>query len=251
MSDATHDSSNAGPRRFRPSLLITIVTIAFCALTLSLGNWQTRRAHEKQALQHKLDERALQAPVAIPTSELDAEDFDRRPVHVSGHYDAALSILLDNKVYQGRVGYQVLTPLRIGSSERYVLINRGWVAAGRTREELPRVETPKGEQQIEGMAVIPSARVFELGADAQPQKVWQNLVLSRYADWSGLRLQPVVIEQRSAAADGLVRDWPRPDVGIDKHRGYALQWYSFCALALLLYFVLNFKRHGPRPDGNA
>lgn len=246
-----HDGSNTGRRRFRPSLLVTVATVAFCMLTLSLGNWQTRRAHEKEALQTKLDERALQAPISLPASAVDAEEFDRRPVKVRGRYDAALSILLDNKVYQGRVGYQVLTPLRIGAGERYVLINRGWIAAGRTRADLPHVETPKGEQQIEGVAVVPSAKVFELGVDTQQQKVWQNLVLARYASWSGLRLQPVVIEQHSAVADGLVRDWPRPDTGIEKHRGYALQWYSFCALALLLYFVLNYKRPGDRPDDDA
>jgi surfeit locus 1 family protein len=244
MSDAMQDSSNLGPRRFRPSWVISIVTVCFCALTISLGNWQTRRAHEKEALQYKLDQRAKLAPITIPTSEVNAEDFDRRPVYVRGSYDAAHSILLDNKVYQGRVGYQVLTPLRIGASERYVLVDRGWVAAGRTRQALPQIQTPSGEQKIEGMAVLPSAKIFELARDETPGKVWQNLVLARYAKWSGLKLQPVVIEQHSAAADGLVRDWPRPDVGIERHRSYALQWYSFCALAVLFYVALNFKRTG-------
>jgi cytochrome oxidase assembly protein ShyY1 len=55
-------------------------------------------------------------------------------------------------------------------------------------------------------------------------------------------LQPIVIEQHSAAADGLVRDWPRPDTGIEKHESYALQWYSLAGLAVVLFIVLSFRR---------
>jgi cytochrome oxidase assembly protein ShyY1 len=55
-------------------------------------------------------------------------------------------------------------------------------------------------------------------------------------------LQPIVVQQTSDADDGLARDWPRPDAGVDKHRIYALQWYSFAALAAVLYVFLSFKR---------
>jgi cytochrome oxidase assembly protein ShyY1 len=76
--------------------------------------------------------------------------------------------------------------------------------------------------------------------------VWQNLVLDRYREWSKLELQPIVIQQTSPAADGLVREWGPPDAGADRHRGYALQWFALAVLALLLYVVLNLKRprHG-------
>jgi cytochrome oxidase assembly protein ShyY1 len=54
----------------------------------------------------------------------------------------------------------------------------------------------------------------------------------------------VVIEQHSPAPDGLTRDWPRPDAGIEKHESYALQWYSLAALAVVLFVALSFRRAG-------
>jgi cytochrome oxidase assembly protein ShyY1 len=53
---------------------------------------------------------------------------------------------------------------------------------------------------------------------------------------------PVVIEQHSDSGDGLVREWPRPDLGIEKHESYSLQWYSFAVLAVALTVVLSFRR---------
>jgi surfeit locus 1 family protein len=81
-----------------------------------------------------------------------------------------------------------------------------------------------------------------LDANTEEGIVWQNLVLARYAKWSGLKLQPVVLQQTSEAADGLVRVWERPDSGADRHRGYAFQWYALAATILISYVALSFRR---------
>ena len=72
-------------------------------------------------------------------------------------------------------------------------------------------------------------------------KVWQNVTLERFSAWSGLALEPYVVEQHSALDDGLVRDWPRAGAGVEMHESYALQWYSLAALSLVLFFALNLK----------
>jgi surfeit locus 1 family protein len=72
-------------------------------------------------------------------------------------------------------------------------------------------------------------------------RVWQNVTLERFSAWSGLSLEPYVVEQHSALDDGLVRDWPRPDAGAEKNEMYALQWYSLAALSLILLIALNIK----------
>src|SRR5947208_2915105 len=78
----------------------------------------------------------------------------------------------------------------------------------------------------------------------------KNLLLKRvaargeFAADTGLALQPIVIEQRSDSGDGLLREWPRPDAGIERHESYALQWYSLAALAVILAAVLSFRRIG-------
>jgi cytochrome oxidase assembly protein ShyY1 len=97
------------------------------------------------------------------------------------------------------------------------------------------------------MAVVPSARFLELAPEAGTGRLRENLVLAREEKRLGLSLQPFVIEQTSGAPDGLLRAWERPDTGAERHRSYALQWYSFAALAAILYVVLGFKRIGPDP----
>jgi surfeit locus 1 family protein len=228
-------------RRFRPRALLAIVTVAFCALAISAGVWQTRRAEEKAAIQARLERLAVDAPVPLPTDSINAREYALRRVIARGEFDARHTILLDNRVLRGRAGYHVLAPLRLAGSDRYVLVNRGWIAAGRTRDDVPDVPTPAGAQRIEGVATEPGA-VFELADSPPAGRVWQNLVLDRYSKWSGLPIQAVVIQQTDAADDGLVREWARPDAGVDRHRSYALQWYSFAVLAAGLYVYFSFRR---------
>jgi surfeit locus 1 family protein len=228
--------------RFRPGALVTAATIAFCALTVSLGLWQRQRAAEKEALQARLDRLAADPPVVLPARRVAADDYALRRVTARGVYADRFTILLDNRVYGGRAGFHVVSPLRLGGGDVHVLVNRGWVPAGRTRADLPRVATPEGERTVEGIATVPPVRVYELAADTVAGPVWQNLLLDRYRDWSKLELQPVVIRQTDDAGDGLVREWDRPDAGADRHRGYALQWFALAVLAAVLYVVLNFRR---------
>jgi surfeit locus 1 family protein len=229
-------------RQFRPGLVVTAATIAFCALTVSLGMWQTRRAAEKESLQATLDAHGAEPRLALSATPVAPEATALRRVAARGEYAERFAILLDNKVHRGRVGYQVLAPLRIAGGDMHVLVNRGWVPAGRTRDELPKVATPAGSQAVEGVAVVPTTRIYELAPDSPRTAVWQHLVLDRYRAWSGLEVQPVVIQQTNDAGDGLVREWDRLDSGADRHRGYALQWFALALLAVVLYVVLNFKR---------
>ncbi len=131
----------------------------------------------------------------------------------------------------------------------------GWIAAGPRRDVLPKFPTPAGPQSLEGIALAPSGRYFELAADhaaggkaaAAVEPVWQNLNFERYAQTTRLALQPFLVRQTSASDDGLARTWERPDRGVDIHRGYAFQWYSLAALILVLYVVLNLRRTEPAP----
>jgi surfeit locus 1 family protein len=227
---------------FRPGPLMTVATLAFCALTVSLGLWQTRRAAEKESLQAMLDRRTAEPPLELSPAPASWDAVAMRRVSARGEYAGRFGILLDNKVYRGRVGYQVVTPLRIAGGNLHVLVNRGWIAAGRTRDDLPQVPLPRGPQTVEGIAIMPPERVYELAADTPRNAVWQHLVLERYRAWSGLELAPFVLEQTNDAGDGLVREWDRPDSGADRHRSYALQWFALAVLAVVLYVVLNAKR---------
>jgi surfeit locus 1 family protein len=231
-------------RTFRPGWLPSLAAAAFIALTVSLGGWQTRRAEEKLELGRLIDEAAKGPVLAVPSTRASAADFQHRRASARGTFLERGTIFLDNKTMHGVAGYQVLTPMKPEAGGVYVLVNRGWIAAG-DRSRLPDVPAPEGQQTVEGVAVVPSSRFLELAPEASTGRLRQNLLLSREEKRLGLEFQPFVIEQTSDARDGLVRDWERPDTGVDRHRSYALQWYSFAALAAVLYVALGFKRTGP------
>ena len=220
---------------------------------MSLGNWQLRRAGEKQALQERSDNRERGATLRLPGRRIEVKDVEYARVAVRGEFLPHYTILLDNRVRNGVVGYDVLTPVSVEGGGLSVLVNRGWIAAGPRRDVLPKFPTPAGLQSLEGIALAPSGRYFELGADhaaggkaaAAVAPVWQNLNFERYAETTRLALQPFLVRQTSASDDGLARTWERPDRGVDIHRGYAFQWYSLAALILVLYVVLNLRSTEP------
>jgi hypothetical protein len=153
--------------------------------------------------------------------------------------------LIDNRISHGVAGYHVVMPLELGSNSgggsRYVLVNRGWIAGNADRSRLPEVRTPEATVEITGLAVTPSRRFLELSDRVAEGRVWQNLTLDRYRKAVPIALQPVVIQQETALDDGLVREWDPPNLGVDKHYGYAFHGLR-SPLPLVFY---------PRPMSNA
>jgi surfeit locus 1 family protein len=230
-------------RQFRPGAVLTFGALVLLAATVSLGQWQQRRAIEKDTLSARIDERGADAPVQLGPATLDPQLVEFRRVQARGDYAPELTVFLDNRTHQGVAGYQVLTPLRL-APRSYVLVNRGWIAAAASREVLPRVPTPSGVVSIEGIAVVPTARFLELAPDVTTGPVRQNLGIERLATELRIPLLPIVVQQTSDAPDGLVRAWERPDTGADRHRAYAWQWYAMAALTIVFYVLLGFRTVG-------
>lgn len=227
--------------------LLGLLALLVAALTVSLGRWQADRAEQKEARQRLQDERSRQPVLTLDAHSTDAAALQARQVRAEGEFDEARTVLVDNKVHGGRPGYHVVAPLRIAGSASYVLVNQGWIAQGRTRSELPDVPRAAGRVTIEGRATIAAKEVFELRAETvsfRPgeRTVLQNLLLERFAQASGLTLLPIVVLQTDGPPGGLVREWPLPADGVDKHRMYSMQWYSFAALAIVLYLVYLVRR---------
>jgi surfeit locus 1 family protein len=227
-------------RHFRPPLIATVAVLLLVPIMLALGAWQLNRADEKRALQAEYDLRAAAGPVGIGAHVQEAAALRFHRVRVRGEYESRFQLLLDNRVHKGRPGYHVVTPLKIEDSEVRVLVNRGWVELGPSREQLPAIETPKGTVEVIGVATVPSERQFILGGleplRATGPTVWQQLDLALYARTVPFKLQPVVILLDAASpAGGFIRDWARLDAGIAVHQGYAFQWFTLAAALLALY----------------
>jgi surfeit locus 1 family protein len=212
------------------------------ALTLAAAWWQLGRAHGKEAAAARLQALASDPPIWISASELLARDVEWRRVTARGRFDPGRAVLIDNRIHLGVAGYHVVMPLALDGGKRHVLVNRGWIAGTRDRSRLPEVRTPADIVEITGRATLPSARFLELAPGSTEGTVWQNLTLERYRQAVSIPLQPFVIQQESPLDDGLVREWDPPDLGIDKHYGYAFQWLALAVTTLVFYLVTHVKR---------
>jgi surfeit locus 1 family protein len=208
---------------FRPRLWAAALAAAACAAGIGLGVWQAGRAEQKRVL-----------------------GAQQQRIVVHGEFLPERTLLLDNKVRHHRPGYEVLTPLRLAEGI-HVLVNRGWIEAPPRRDQLPEVATPRGRVRVEGRMLERLPQPMKL-AEKSSGKVRQSLDLKAFALESGLALQAFVIEQHAGPADGLLREWARPDAGIEKNQAYSLQWYSLAALAVVLFIVLSFKRREAPPQ---
>ena len=241
----------SAPHRAAVVLGATLIGVA---LTVSLAAWQLSRASQKVALQAALESRT-QLP-ALSASELArmtdaAEAQHYRAVRLRGRWVAERSVFLENRQMQGRVGFYVVTPLQLEGSADAVLVQRGWVPRDlRDRTLLPAIPAEAGVVDIEGHIAPPPARLYEFSASASGA-IRQNLDLGSFMAESGLRLLPLSVQQADSpatAGDGLLRHWPRPAVDVQKHYGYAFQWFALSALmaGLYVWFQLvrpRLKRH--------
>lgn len=243
--------------RFRPGRLVTLGFAVLLPVLVGLGYWQLERAAEKAAIRDRYLARSQMDPVEVNRSSLDPREVNYRRARVLGRYREDLTIYLDNKVLNGVPGYEIVTPLEIAGpdragseedSERFILINRGWVSWGGSRQTLPAIDTPRGLVEASGRLNAPSKDYFTLGkrtGDATFKPRWQNLDLDRYEKTTELSVSPLVLELEPANVQGggFVRHWPAyDDTWIDRHKAYALQWFALALTLVVLYVVLNLKK---------
>ncbi|MGZ9032389.1 MAG: SURF1 family protein, partial [Burkholderiaceae bacterium] len=223
-------------------IVAVLAGVAGIALTVSLGNWQTRRGDEKAARQAQWDAALARSPSMIASGDDVAGIARQLPqtVRATGTFVPDATVYIDNRLVEGVAGYQVITPLVVADESPWILVNRGWAPRNMAdRTELPKAPVGSGPVAIQGIAVAQLPRVLDLGMKGGPLRgIWQNLDFEAYERASGRKVARFVVQQTNDTGDGLRRGWLRPDAGVDKHRGYAFQWYSLAALiaGLTLYF---------------
>ena len=237
--------------RIRPMVWAVLLIAALTALFVAAGIWQMARAAYKERMQTEIAAAAADAPLHAGQEMLDAAHAHLRRLEAHGTWLPERTVLLDNKVQQGVIGYEVVTPLRLEGSDIYLLVNRGWIRAPQLRSELPAIETPSGVVVVEGTARIPSSRFLELGSEVVSGSVWQNLTIERYRNWSQLSLQPVLLYQRGGRADGLQRVEAAPEaagINADRHRGYAITWFSLAGVTVAMGLLAWLRSKKTKPE---
>lgn len=249
--------------------LITLAAVAGMLATASLGRWQLSRAAQKEALQAMLDARgrmpAMDGRVLLSKPAMaaaEAETLVHRAVMLEGRWLPEHTVYLDNRQMNGRPGFFVLTPLQlVGTPSGVVLVQRGWVPRNfQDRTQLPQVQTPQDVVvRVVGRVAAAPSRLYEFGGGESSagghgaegsSRIRQNLDLAAFRTETGLALAPLTVVQTGeavGAGDGLQRDWPVVGAGVDKHYGYAFQWFGLCGLMALLYVWFQIVRRFIRP----
>ena len=217
--------------------LLTIAALLVAALTFSLGQWQLRRAAQKQNLQLTIEAQSNQSILkALDLADPNTlKDVVHRRATLKGIWRAEHTVFLDNRQMNGKSGFIAITPLVLDGTGQIILVQRGWALrnfADRTR--LPDIQTPLGPVTVRGRIAPPPSKLYEFKG-AESGRIRQNIDIQAFSREIALPLIPVSMIQTGPANEGLLRDWAAPNVGIDKHYGYAFQWFGLCALMVGLY----------------
>jgi cytochrome oxidase assembly protein ShyY1 len=240
---------------FRFRLIPFLATVVLAGVGIGAGRWQDGRAAQKLALEARLAAGNAAAPLPLGAAPVAAADVEFRRVHLQGEWVAGWPVYLDNRPHAGRPGFYLLMPLRLAGSDMHVLVARGWLPRDMAeRSKLPAYATPAGQVVVEGIAKRAPGHVMQLGDAPRlvPGAMVQNADAAAMAAATGWRFQPFVVEQTvpdapgAAGGEALVREWPAPALGADKHKGYAFQWYALAAMAVLFFVFTGLRKSGKR-----
>lgn len=230
-------------------ILPLLAYILAMGILLSLGFWQLARSEQKREYLQTQEQLLQQDALVIDSNTPDdLASLKFRPVSVAGEYDVEHQFLLDNQHVQGKVGYFVLTPLKL-TNNRVVLVNRGWVPLNVNRKILPDIAFKSKQVSLSGRVnSFPSVGLQLSGAEV-PTPGWpavvqvvQPNILEPLLHADVLSFQ---IELDPQAENGYLRSWTIPVViSPEKHIAYAVQWFGLAfTLTVLAFWSIRKKLH--------
>lgn len=224
---------------------MTVFTLTFAPLLFWLGHWQLDREHEKTLLQQNYEMRT-QAP-AMPLDALDwqREDLAFLKVWAKGQYEEERVYLLDNKIHDGQVGYELINPF-VTESGQTVLVNRGWIAQGASRSELPAIPIVEGSVEIQGTVYVPLDDVFllsgvEESAVSEGPKVIQSIQMDILSADLEKKLAPYSVRLLDSSPGLTQANWQAVNMLPEKHRAYAVQWFAMLCALIIMFIYFGFK----------
>lgn len=222
------------------------MTLAACALFVRLGLWQWHRWLEADAAWTRF---ARGADAVQPLGARTLADLPLyQRVSLAGRLDGVHQFLLDNRSLRGRPGYEVLTPLARSDGGGSLLVDRGWVPFSGARARLPDVSlSDSAPLTLSGrVADLPQAGLASGRAAPPLTGPWPRVTSfptpAELARAFGAPLEARILLLDPAAPAGFTRDWQPPGMTPLRHLSYAIQWWCFATLALIVWAVLGVRR---------
>ena len=225
--------------------LVQICALGTLLLFVSLGNWQLQRGNVKYTIESKQADSSTSAQ----TDDLPATPYANwryKQIQLQGHYQTQQQFLLDNQIRDRLAGYAVLTPFYSLAYEQWVLVDRGWIAQGLKREQLPSVVLDEQPRTISGSVYVPYDDSFSLGDIAEGEDSgWPRRI--QYVDYQamserlGVELLPFTVRLNADQEDGYRRDWVANQMSSQKHYGYAFQWFAMAVAIVVLWWLYSIR----------
>jgi surfeit locus 1 family protein len=226
------------------SLVLTAALVPLLAIFVWAGSWQLGRAAEKERLIAMFTVGGVVGSLTELGDQADSADMHFRKFRLQGSFDNEHQLLLDNIVSAKRVGYQVLTPFVTG--REVVMINRGWIVADVDRRVLPEITVDNLPRTINGrLAYFPRAGISLGEQEGLNQNVWPKRLLypspEQINTALGFDIPAYQLLLDASEDNGYERNWKAVSQSSEKNIGYAIQWFSFAALTLFLYAMINLR----------
>jgi len=222
-----------------PSILIT-ATFAFL---VSLGFWQLDRADEKRGIEASI-KLANTGSVELIKDEEVLENKEYYEVRLQGKYLSDKQFIYDNQIVDQVSGYYVLTPFALEGQSKAILINRGFIPWNGRRDKLADIVIGQETREIK-VQISKSIKRMEL----KPSEVGiqfpvliQSIDLQDMADRAKVDFSSVIGLLDASASNGFIRKWEPYTGSIEKHIGYAVQWFLMALVLAIIGIRIAIKQ---------
>ena len=200
-------------------------------LCIWAADWQYTRGVDRQARNNVIEERIARSAIDLAARDTNLANNEWQSVTTSGRFDSSQQILLRNRYWEGKYGYEVLTLFTSSSGEKF-WVDRGWVKAGATATTPPDVTSvPDNDVSITGRlrldSSLPRGSFFALPASGQG-------LVSELNAQSQMDTEKFYIDLLSGSDPSLTPTAPAqlPPLSDGPHKAYALQWLFFGGLII-------------------
>jgi surfeit locus 1 family protein len=235
-------------RWHKPSLLAWALLLAGIAAFVSLGLWQLERAGQKEQLLAAFAAGANEPAVDLANVR-DAGDAQRYPhVRVQGHFVADRGYLRDEQMHDGHLGVHAIGVFAVDAEQRLLLVDRGWIGWNHAPGSTPALPPlPDGDVALTGIyAPFPGSGLRVGGNALATQSAWPKLTLridaAEIADDLRQPLLPRMLLLDADANSSFVREWTPNVMPPLRHRAYALQWFTFALVALVVFVAVHWRK---------
>ena len=226
--------------RFLIPAFLIIATIVFL---VSLGLWQLERADQKRTIEAAILN-ANTGPVELIANGRELLDKEYYDVRLQGNYLSDKQFIYDNQIVDQVSGYYVLTPFILTDQLGVILVNRGFIPWNGQRERLADIAVDSASREIKVQVSSPIKRMELKATDVSRQfpVLIQAIDFDVLEEVSKLKFVKVVGLLDPSSSDGYVRKWEPYTGSIEKHIGYAIQWFLMALVLAIIGLRIGLKR---------